>query len=335
MSDNTEQPAYPYSLVLACAVGYTLFVVYASLVPLRYQPLEWQAAMVRFRNLFSRPITFDRWADVATNVLLFIPLGFLWTGPTKGGGSRLQTLRRVIIVTVCCAILSAAIEFLQLWFPPRDSTLDDIVAETIGAAIGGGVWLLDDGAVAAIVATLITAATPRNKVQWLLFTYCVSLACLAISPLERTFSASDLFRNFHEGKIAAVPFGYNFASTTGLACSVLRDVICFTPVGAYLAGCRLRPRGTSQPIWPTVLQGVAFVTALQSMQVIVYSREFSATGLVSGATGVTVGYFMMRRKLASQRKSGAMQQRFSWAILGLILICVIAASLVLELFASQ
>jgi glycopeptide antibiotics resistance protein len=334
-SDGTEQPAFPYNSVQACAVAYTLFVVYASLVPLRYQPLEWHAAVIQFRNLFSRPISFDQWADFATNILLFVPLSFFWLGSTRRRGSRRQTLWLLIIVTVCCAFLSAAIEFVQLWFPPRDSTLDDVAAETIGAVIGGGVWLLDDGAVAAVVATLITAATPHSKVQWLLFAYCVGLACLAIIPLERTFDASDLFRDFHAGKIAAVPFGYHYASATGLTCSILRDVICFTPVGAYLAGCRLRPGSTAQPFYLAVLLGGAFVTALESIQVIVYNRLFNATGLMSGATGVALGYLAMQRQLPGLRQSSATKPAISLVRLSLILACVVASCWALESFASR
>jgi glycopeptide antibiotics resistance protein len=335
MSNDTEQPNFPYGSVLACAVGYTLFVVYASLVPLHYQPLEWHAAMVQFRDLFSRPVSFEQWADVATNILLFIPLAFLWLGSVKRRGSRSQTLWLVIVVTVCSAILSTGIEFLQLWFPPRESTLDDIAAESIGAAIGGGVWLFDGGAIAAVVATLVTATTPRSKVQWLLFAYCASLACLAIIPLERTFNGSELFQNFHEGKIVAVPFGYNYASATGLACSILRDVICFGPVGAYLASCRLTAEKSSRSIWAAVLIGAAFVVALESMQVIVYGRVFSPTGLLSGATGIVLGYLALRRQLTARRGLAAMKPGISLRRITLILACVVATCVALELLASR
>jgi len=41
-----------------------------------------------------------------------------------------------------CAALSAAIEFTQLWFPPRVSSLNDVLAETIGAVIGATTWVI-------------------------------------------------------------------------------------------------------------------------------------------------------------------------------------------------
>ena len=40
------------------------------------------------------------------------------------------------------ALLAVAVEFTQQFFPPRTVSLNDIVAEFIGSALGAGVWLV-------------------------------------------------------------------------------------------------------------------------------------------------------------------------------------------------
>jgi len=69
----------------------------------------------------------ERWAsDVLLNIILYTPLGIAlalvgWRGP------------RAVIVP---AILSASIEFAQVWIPGRDPSLGDVTFNTLGAALG-------------------------------------------------------------------------------------------------------------------------------------------------------------------------------------------------------
>ena len=69
----------------------------------------------------------ERWAsDVLLNVVLYAPLGVAialvgWRGPWALLGP---------------AILSASIEFAQVWIPGRDPSLGDITFNTLGAALG-------------------------------------------------------------------------------------------------------------------------------------------------------------------------------------------------------
>ena len=62
------------------ALGYLVFVVYGSLVPLDYTPVPWDEAVERFRNIRFLQLGIGSRADWVANLLLFIPLTFLWLG---------------------------------------------------------------------------------------------------------------------------------------------------------------------------------------------------------------------------------------------------------------
>jgi len=65
-------------------------------------------------------------ADVLVNVLLFLPFG----AALAAAG---MPLRRAMLG---CALLSAGVEFAQLYIPGRDPSLGDIVFNTVGSGLG-------------------------------------------------------------------------------------------------------------------------------------------------------------------------------------------------------
>lgn len=69
--------------------------------------------------------------EFLSNVVMFLPLGFL---------GYLAVPRRTWVVMPTLMLLSAAIEITQtLALPRRDGTVQDVVANTLGAVLG---WLL-------------------------------------------------------------------------------------------------------------------------------------------------------------------------------------------------
>jgi hypothetical protein len=69
--------------------------------------------------------------DVVRNIILFIPLGVLiglWLGRRLGQGPW-----RAILVL---AAISVSFETLQLFIPVRSPSIDDVIANTVGGALG-------------------------------------------------------------------------------------------------------------------------------------------------------------------------------------------------------
>jgi VanZ family protein len=112
---------------------WALLIAYASLypfVPLRLPSME---AMLGY---FSRPRYVTAF-DVAVNVLAYAPLGTLACLYFRQADA---TARAIIKATACCAALSFAMEFLQLFVVGRVASIYDTLANAAGALWGALVF---------------------------------------------------------------------------------------------------------------------------------------------------------------------------------------------------
>lgn len=84
----------------------------------------------------------EDWSDVVINLLGFIPFGILLVLYFR---SRRWPIARSFLVTIASGFfLSLFIELLQVFLPSRDSSLLDVINNTLGTAMGAGlaVWML-------------------------------------------------------------------------------------------------------------------------------------------------------------------------------------------------
>lgn len=132
-------------LPLYLAAAYTLLVVYASLHPFS----DW-------RSTGESPgvFLFAPWPrywtafDLATNLLAYLPLGFLWVPALQ---PRLGRCTAMVLAAVCGCGLSLALETIQNYLPSRIPSNVDLVCNSLGSlcgALAGARWgaaLLDGG----------------------------------------------------------------------------------------------------------------------------------------------------------------------------------------------
>ena len=113
-------------------------------------------------------------ADAALNLLLFAPLGWLAGAarsrrfPRGGAGAPLVWAGAV------GALVSLAVEVVQMPIPGRDASLGDLVFNTLGAGVGAGAWILlgrphePSRALARVVAASLAGAAAVFVGAWLL-----------------------------------------------------------------------------------------------------------------------------------------------------------------------
>lgn len=89
---------------------------------------------------FLFPFLLDGWGkaikplDIFLNVVLFVPFGFgLAEKLRERGWSRFST---ILMVYAVGALLSYAVEFVQIYIPMRDSGWGDVISNSSGAAVG-------------------------------------------------------------------------------------------------------------------------------------------------------------------------------------------------------
>lgn len=73
--------------------------------------------------------------DLVINVLGFVPFGFLLAA-CLGGRGRARRLPDLLIAIAAGALTSAGIEAVQILLPTRSSTIMDVLANTLGTALG-------------------------------------------------------------------------------------------------------------------------------------------------------------------------------------------------------
>lgn len=116
-------------------LAYAAFVIYGSLVPLDYRPLPLEEALTRFAATPFLTLGAESRADWIANGVLYFPLGALTASALSGWLPRLRIVA-MVLAWASCAALAVGVEFAQLHFPPRTVSLNDLMAEAIGAALG-------------------------------------------------------------------------------------------------------------------------------------------------------------------------------------------------------
>lgn len=112
------------------AAGYVLFIVYASLSPFT----GWQEQGLDFIEVMESPLALTyTWSDLIINVIAYFPLGLLLGLALR---ARLGAAGGVLLATLGGALLSAAMEYAQMYLPSRISSNVDLLANTGGALAG-------------------------------------------------------------------------------------------------------------------------------------------------------------------------------------------------------
>lgn len=116
------------------AALYGLAIAYASLQP--FEP--WLARTPGSAFFLFGPWP-PRWVryDVVTNVLAYLPFGFLVTLAQR----HRDPAARLSLAIVCGALLSLTMETLQSFLPMRYASLADLLSNAAGTALGGALAL--------------------------------------------------------------------------------------------------------------------------------------------------------------------------------------------------
>ena len=112
------------------ALGYVLFIVYASLSPFT----GWREQGLNFTDVLAVPLalTYTHF-DAALNLLSYLPLGLLIALALR---SRVGALASVALALIAGMLLSAGMEYLQMYLPKRISSNMDLLSNSTGTLIG-------------------------------------------------------------------------------------------------------------------------------------------------------------------------------------------------------
>jgi glycopeptide antibiotics resistance protein len=312
------------------ALGYLVFAVYGSLVPLDYTPVPWDEAVERFRNIRFLQLGIGSRADWVANLLLFIPLTFLWLGWLWPRSVPARVVLSVVL-WIAAALLSLAIEFTQIHFPPRTVSQNDILAESVGALVGIGFWWWMGPALWAWVQRWREARGVTSVAEYLLWAYLGGLFIYNILPLDLTISPVEIYHKWKDGGVNLIPFAYPVDGVAELVYAIAADIVIWVPVSIlWVVSGRRTPR-------QALLWTVGMALLLEVLQFFVYSRVSDVTDVITAAVGGGIGALIALRLPAGLQgtaeeppTAGPVARRHAilpWLLLGVVvwigLLCVV------------
>lgn len=298
---------YPRRLLFWAALAYSAFVIYGSLVPLDFRPLPPEEALARFRAIPYLQLGIGSRADWVANILLFLPLAFLWLGVLWHRWHWGWRLAASLTVLAGAVLFSLALEFTQLFFPPRTVSLNDVLAETLGALAGVALWWMTGPRLVGWVQSWREAHGPLARQERLLALWLAGLFLYNVLPLDLTISPVEVYHKFREGRVVLVPF-------TGLP----RDPVeafyqLLADVAVWIPAARLWHRAGAGFL-RTVANTVLAAALLEFLQLWVFSRVTDVTDVFTAALGGLLGAGLARRSGWTLRPVTAAGLLALWAV---------------------
>lgn len=129
-----SSPNRAHPLLIAVLLGYLALICYGSLYPFG----EWRAPPTGWWSfLLAAPPRFVTRTDLATNLLVYLPVGLLVTALLA---PRMRIRQALVWTLAAGAALSFAMESLQQTIPTRVASNLDILTNAAGSLLGGLVF---------------------------------------------------------------------------------------------------------------------------------------------------------------------------------------------------
>ncbi|SJM92464.1 conserved membrane hypothetical protein [Crenothrix polyspora] len=283
------------------AVVYLVFVIYGSLVPFDYQNVPWQQALDKFKNIPYLDLGIESRADWIANIVLYIPLAFLWSSALGNVYSLSLRFAGTALVLCLCLLLAVGIEFCQLYFPPRTVSINDLIAESIGTVIG----LLTSQIWGRQLLKLCHHLPLSHllSVKALIKLYLLGYVLLSFFPYDFVTSFAELETKL-EGGHDHIFISFDACSNELVRCAVkfLVEIIVLLPAGGLLY---LLPH-ISHKLALAVLVGFFLGVFSEIVQLFLYSgiaQGFSIlTRMLGMGLGVIATDWLYKQKMAHWQK---------------------------------
>ena len=263
---------------------YLLFVIYGSLVPLAFNNLPVETAVNQFKAIRYLNLGAGSRADWIANIVLYIPLAFGLSATFGGIRHPLARALIAIIILVFCLALAVAVEFTQLFFPPRTVSINDLIAEALGSVIGILVWQFFGGYFSGLYRHLLRGSLLSAKAA--IIFYVLLYVALSLFPFDFVTSVAELNEKLANGNDAVIlPFDVCGAEPVRCGVKLLAEIAVMMPLG--LLFCFLpylqHPRAVA------VLVGFFLSVGLEVTQVFLLSGSGQGISIVTRMIGMGAG----------------------------------------------
>ena len=277
-------------LALAAWLAWTAFVVYGSLLPFDFRPLPLDRAWALFSQAPFLALGVESRADWIANAVLYVPVGFLTATVLLRALGPAARAAAFGLAALWCAALAGGVEFVQLYFPPRTVSLNDLLAEAIGSGLG------------IALAPFLLPWLRRWQLSWsrggpqqlsmLLPAYVVAYPALCLFPYDLLLSAAEF-----SAKLASDDWGWWLADSGPrpvlAALQLALEVGLALPFGWLLA----RHRTVQRLGWPALaLAGGLLGLGIEVGQFMIASGISQGASVLTRSAGVLLGALLWRER---------------------------------------
>jgi len=266
-------------------MAYLLFVVYGSLVPFDFHPRPLELALKNFWHIRYLQLGMASRADWVANLLLYIPLPFLWLGCANGQGRSAPAAFFTLIIFLLCVALSIVIEFSQQFFPPRTVSLNDLLAECAGTVTGIGLWWASGDQVARLLESLV--AQRKSAAYAGLTLYAIGYLAFSLFPYDFLISANEIRAKFASGLFHWLPSQSACGGTLRCSAKLVAEAVAVAPLGMLL-GVISRKR-SRQLLWSAAWLGGGLGLMIETLQFFLVSGVSLAVSVFTRVIGVAAG----------------------------------------------
>jgi glycopeptide antibiotics resistance protein len=305
-------PQRPHLFALAAL--YALLVMYGSLVPLDFQPMSGDHVAKLIHEVLHQPLVFRSRSDLLVNVMLAIPLSLLLAAGLCADRSRNAALLAGPAVVLACVLFAAGVEFLQLFFPPRVSSLTDVASQGFGSCIGVLAWLVCGQAAIDWCRRVKTTNTAPGLAGLLLPSYVVLLIIMHVAPFDLITRPKEVAVKWRAGRIRPIPFQAFYENPIEGLDKALINFAYFLPVGVLwgLGPVRQRPRRAQ--LLRAAGVGLLAAGSVETLQLMVFSRSFETTDIVTGLLATVIGAEAAAAFCRARDRSATSRSRVFFAV---------------------
>jgi VanZ family protein len=264
-----------------------LLDIYASIVPLEFSPLPWAESMDRWRSIPWLELSVWERADWIANTLIFIPPTFLICGYICSSRNigRGVLFFRLTIWFVFMALLVVGIELIQIWFPPRTVSWNDIVAGVVGVLLGVLGWLVLGPFIVNWFSSLLQKPSVSSKVASVVIAGMLVCVLYSLYPFDVVFSLAEMEEKRIQGRLR----WWTDTESLGLL-SILQSWT--------LAALRMVPFGLglgwrTRPWFALPIIGVLSIL-FEVIQIPIFSKHAAGDEVLAGICGGVAGWWIAR-----------------------------------------
>lgn len=278
-----ENPAFLLAILFA------VFILYATSIPFDLttdpQVISKSTATIRWIPFHRAAGVRESIPDVASNILLFIPLGILLTYAGLRAKRPVSKWLVLSIAILASAALSAAVETLQLLSPTRISSITDLMTNTIGAVCGSIISLVFFRWAREPLTACSRRSAIRSPELILLVAYIALMLISAVAPFDISLDVGSIKQGLKSARLDPLtdPTPWFKMLGTFIWFAGLCYLLCHVLV-AYVRRLR-KPSGIMLSLFISLL----LACGLELAQIFISSRMMTTRDILAGFAGALYG----------------------------------------------